>query len=216
MRRSPGSWHLRIRRRIERQDNPRPQMLGQYLTNAWHHLGTVSRHKWLVFEACARCGIPWRGLVHDTSKFSPDEFLVGINYYQTRSPNAAERHDRVFARMDSTRGAQQASLRILARRIRRRRWHAVWLPIPRAYMVRNAFCDRIAASKVYEKEHYTDASPLEYYKRELSSGAASDHPDSAAFFTRSCSNTLPNMARLKRCTTFVRTSSSRASCMRPA
>ena len=53
-------------------------------------------------------------------------------------------------------------------------------PIPTRYMV-EMLCDRIAASKVYEKEHYTDASPLEYYKRELSSGNIEIHPDSAAF-----------------------------------
>lgn len=162
--------------------NPRPHTIGQYLTNAWHHLATVSRHKRLVFEACARCGIPWQGLVHDLSKFSPDEFLVGINYYQgNRSPNAAERHEQGFSRG------------WIHHKGRNKHHYEYWLdvieggdgtlygcPIPTRYTI-EMLCDRIAASKVYEKEHYTDASPLEYYKRELSSGNIEIYPDSAAF-----------------------------------
>jgi len=35
-----------------------------------------------------------QGLLHDLSKYSPVEFLVGCKYYQgTRSPNNAERED---------------------------------------------------------------------------------------------------------------------------
>lgn len=178
---APGSWRPRGQTRTPRPIL-RPQTLGQYLTNAWHHLGTVSRHKWLVFEACARCGIPWQGLVHDLSKFSPDEFLVGINYYQgNRSPNAAERHDKGFSRG------------WIHHKGRNKHHYEYWLDVTKAEMARcmaapspraiwvEMLCDRIAASKVYEKEHYTDASPLEYYKRELSSGNIEIHPDSAAF-----------------------------------
>lgn len=177
----PGSWRPAWAD-PNAKTNPRPRTLGQYLTNAWHHLGTVSQHKRLVFEACARCGIPWQGLVHDLSKFSPDEFLVGINYYQgNRSPNAAERHDKGFSRG------------WIHHKGRNKHHYEYWLdvieggdgtlygcPIPTRYMV-EMLCDRIAASKVYEKEHYTDASPLAYYNRELSSGNIEIHPDSAAF-----------------------------------
>jgi len=35
----------------------------------------VVRHKWQVFKLCVKHGLIWRGLVHDLSKFLPDEFF---------------------------------------------------------------------------------------------------------------------------------------------
>lgn len=41
---------------------------------------------------CFRIGLYKQGLLHDLSKYSPTEFLVGAKYYQgNRSPNNAER-----------------------------------------------------------------------------------------------------------------------------
>ena len=40
-------------------------------------------------------------------------------------------------------------------------------PMPTRYVV-EMFCDRIAASRVYKKDAYTDRSPLEYYELEHS------------------------------------------------
>jgi hypothetical protein len=34
------------------------------------YLRYVLRHKWYAFKACRAVGIPWRGVVHDLSKFS--------------------------------------------------------------------------------------------------------------------------------------------------
>lgn len=42
-----------------------------------HHLKYlwyVLRHKWFVFVECRRMGISWLGIVHDWSKFLPDEW----------------------------------------------------------------------------------------------------------------------------------------------
>jgi hypothetical protein len=38
------------------------------------YLQYILRHKWFVFVACCRLGIPWLGIVHDLSKFSSKEF----------------------------------------------------------------------------------------------------------------------------------------------
>ena len=46
------------------------------------HLHVINRHKFLVFKLCCRVGIPFQGLVHDLSKFSPEEFFEGVKYYQ--------------------------------------------------------------------------------------------------------------------------------------
>ena len=56
------------------------------------HFKTITQHKEKVLEHCLRCGIPWQGLTHDLSKYSPTEFIPGALYYQgNRSPNERER-----------------------------------------------------------------------------------------------------------------------------
>ena len=58
----------------------------------WLHFKTITAHKLLVMKYCFRIGLYRQGLLHDMSKYSPAEFLVGCRYYQgTRSPNNAER-----------------------------------------------------------------------------------------------------------------------------
>lgn len=47
----------------------------------WRNLVYILRHKWFVFMACCQLGIPWRGLVHDLSKFRPDEFTAYARYF---------------------------------------------------------------------------------------------------------------------------------------
>ena len=39
------------------------------------HIALVTRHKNKVLYHCAKCGLLWRGLVHDMSKFSPTELF---------------------------------------------------------------------------------------------------------------------------------------------
>lgn len=54
---------------------------------AFKHLKTVLTHKRWVYHYCRLCGITWRGIKHDMSKFSPTEFGESIKYYTgTRSP----------------------------------------------------------------------------------------------------------------------------------
>lgn len=51
------------------------------------HLKTVLVHKYWVLHYASRLGYPWRGLVHDISKFSPEEFFEGVKYWNgKRSP----------------------------------------------------------------------------------------------------------------------------------
>lgn len=62
--------------------------LGEFSkSNAFKHFKTIMIHKWWVFVYCCRCGLIWRGIKHDLSKFSPTEFRESIKYYTgTRSP----------------------------------------------------------------------------------------------------------------------------------
>jgi hypothetical protein len=55
--------------------------------NAWNHFKTICKHKYWVGYYCFKAGIPWRGIKHDLSKFSPTEFCESVKYYQgTSSP----------------------------------------------------------------------------------------------------------------------------------
>lgn len=71
---------------------------GDISMKALKHLQTINHHKLLVMKHCFKVGLYKQGLLHDLSKYSPTEFLVGCKYYQgTRSPNNAEREaTRIF------------------------------------------------------------------------------------------------------------------------
>ena len=53
----------------------------------------------MVREGCFRVGLYRQGIMHDWSKYTPVEFLVGAKYYQgDKSPNNIERK-RAFIRI---------------------------------------------------------------------------------------------------------------------
>ena len=47
----------------------------------WNHLRTVQTHRKWVRHYCFLAGIPWRGLTHDLSKYSPVEFFESARYW---------------------------------------------------------------------------------------------------------------------------------------
>jgi hypothetical protein len=56
------------------------------------HFRTIAKHKLLVMKFCFKCGLIWRGLMHDNSKFGPTEFWASAKYWQSsRSPIDAEK-----------------------------------------------------------------------------------------------------------------------------
>jgi hypothetical protein len=48
------------------------------------YLHYVVRHRWFVFVAACRLGIPWRGFVHDLSKFRWSEWKPYADYFYGR------------------------------------------------------------------------------------------------------------------------------------
>lgn len=52
------------------------------MSKAWKHFKTITQHKFLVMQGCFRVGLYRQGLLHDLSKYSPTEFLVGAKYWQ--------------------------------------------------------------------------------------------------------------------------------------
>lgn len=127
------------------------------------HFRTITKHRHAVIRNCRRAGILWQGLRHDLSKYSPTEFIPGVKYYVgTRSPNELERMDKGY------------SAAWLHHKGRNRHHFEYWsdynpverrvgpVKMPLRYVI-EMVCDRMAASKIYLGDKYTDASALEYF-----------------------------------------------------
>ncbi|MGL5977976.1 MAG: DUF5662 family protein [Erysipelotrichaceae bacterium] len=140
------------------------------------HFNTITKHKYQVAKLCFKIGLYRQGLLHDLSKYSWIEFSSGVRHYQGhRSPIDAERE--LFG----------VSLGWLHHKGRNPHHWEYWMDnargglkpveIPLPYLA-EMFCDRVAASKIYLKDTYNDASPLNYYQNGLP--FVSLHPNSAA------------------------------------
>lgn len=119
----------------------------------------------MVIRHCFHAGIFWQGLRHDLSKYSPTEFIQGAKYYEgDRSPNAGERE------------ANGYSKAWLHHQGRNRHHFEYWqdynpktrykepVKMPLRY-VKEMFCDRVAASKIYYGTDYREDMPLAYYEK---------------------------------------------------
>ena len=59
-------------------------ILAKNIVAKWiKHFNLINRHKWVVFKLCCKAGIPFRGLVHDLSKYSPVEFFESARFYNS-------------------------------------------------------------------------------------------------------------------------------------
>ena len=149
----------------------------------WGHFKTITSHKLLVMRYCFACGLYRQGLLHDLSKYSPTEFWPGCRYFQgNRSPNEIERMDK---------GYSSAWLHHKGRNKHHLEYwidytagggHAMGgMKMPLNYVC-EMLCDRVAASRIYLKDAYTDAAPWEYYDH--SRGHYILHPDTRALLER--------------------------------
>ena len=150
--------------------------------NILHHFLTITRHRHAVIRNCIRAGIPVQGLQHDLSKYLPEEFLQGVRYYQgTRSPNEQERHENGY------------SIAWMHHKERNKHHFEYWtdydpvtrimspVKMPLRYVI-EMFCDRLAASRIYNGDNYDDSMPLEYFLK--GKGTRQIHPETSDFLER--------------------------------
>ena len=127
------------------------------------HFITITKHRHKVIAHTFRCGIGLQGLCHDLSKYSPTEFIPGARYYTgNRSPNEGERAEYGY------------SAAWLHHKGRNRHHYEYWYDIdpqkkiyvpvemPVRYL-KEMFCDRVAASKIYHKNDYDNSYPYNYF-----------------------------------------------------
>ena len=135
-----------------------------FLQRLTGHFMTITKHRHQVIRHCMKAGILWQGLRHDLSKYSLTEFIPGVKFYSgTRSPNEGERETFGY------------SLAWMHHKGRNKHHYEYWsdfniknhrnepVEMPYRYFA-ELFCDRVAASKIYNGDKYTDASPMEYYR----------------------------------------------------
>jgi hypothetical protein len=130
------------------------------------HSKTINAHKIMVMRHCFKVGLYKQGLLHDLSKYSPTEFIPGVKYYQgTRSPNNAQRE------------IEGCSSAWLHHKGRNKHHYEYWIDytgsgdailagmkMPVNYVI-EMFCDRVAASKIYNKEAYKDGDSFDYFMK---------------------------------------------------
>ena len=140
------------------------------LKSVMGHFRTITEHKILVMKGCFSIGLYRQGIMHDLSKYSPEEFIPGCIYYQGyRSPNNAEREAKGF------------SAAWLHHKGRNKHHYEYWVDystevkqaggiapvkMPKKYLA-EMIMDRIAASKIYNGDKYTDDMPLKYFERSM-------------------------------------------------
>lgn len=133
------------------------------IKNMIKHLKLITKHKLVVFKLSCMAGIPWRGLVHDISKYSPTEFFESVKYYVgTHSPISEAKKDK---------GYSEAWLHHKGRNKHHSEyWVDLEAPektpiIPYKY-VAEMLCDKLAAGIVYKGKKWTKEYQLKYWANE--------------------------------------------------
>ena len=133
------------------------------LTNIFKHFKLITHHKWVVFKLCCRIGEPWRGFMHDFSKYSPTEFFESVKYYTgTHSPILEARKDKGY------------SSAWLHHKGRNKHHTEYWIdnlsknptPIMPYKYAAEMICDKIAAGIIYTGKDWTKEYELQYWKKE--------------------------------------------------
>jgi hypothetical protein len=130
------------------------------MKNIVKHIKTVAKHRWIVFKLCCRVGIPWRGLVHDLSKFSPTEFWESTKYYVgIHSPIPEARKDKGYSQCWlHHKGVNKHHIEY---------WvdfdtKQVALVMPYKYAV-EMVCDNLSAGIVYNGKKWTQSTQYDYW-----------------------------------------------------
>ena len=128
--------------------------------NIFKHFHIINKHRFLVFKLSCKAGIPWRGLVHDLSKYSPTEFFESVKYYTgDKSPIMGAKKDKGYSNA------------WLHHKGRNKHHFEYWIDlnapiktpvIPYKYTV-EMICDTLAAGLTYQGKNWYPGYQLEYF-----------------------------------------------------
>lgn len=127
------------------------------------HLGTINKHRFLVFKLSIKAGIPFRGLVHDLSKYSFEEFFENMKYY-----NSKDKSPIMYCKK-----ANGYSKAWLHHKGHNKHHYEYWYDeettvkapiIPYKYTA-EMICDTLAAGMTYQGKNWTNDYQLNYFNK---------------------------------------------------
>lgn len=132
------------------------------MKNILKHLNLINKHRWIVFKLSIKAGIPFRGLIHDLSKYSPTEFFESVKYYNgSHSPILEARQIEGYSKA------------WLHHKGRNKHHSEYWYDsqardnypvIPYKYVV-EMICDKLAAGIIYNGTNWNNSTQKEYWKK---------------------------------------------------
>lgn len=128
------------------------------------HFILITKHKLLVFKLCIKVGIPWRGFMHDWSKYSPTEFFESVKYYTGKgSPiNECKKHNGYSLAWQHHKGRNKHHYEYWVDYLDK---GGIPIIIPYQYALEMC-CDMLVAGKIYMGKDWTEDYPLEYWNKE--------------------------------------------------
>lgn len=148
------------------------------MSKFFKHLKLVTKHRFEVFKLCCKCGLFWRGLVHDLSKFGRVEFWESVKYYTGHCSPIAE-----------CRRQNGYSIAWIHHKNRNKHHIEYWydrendvqMNMPYKYAV-ECVCDKIAATKCYNGKEYKSEMVLNHWSKLGSQAQTNDNMKT--FFTK--------------------------------
>lgn len=143
------------------------------------HLCVVNRHRFKVMCLCWRAGQFWRGVVHDLSKYSPEEFFEGVKYFSG-----------VYSPIKNCKIENGYSKAWLHHKGRNKHHYEYWYDydtdvmspiIPYNYFV-EMICDSLAAGIIYQGKNWNEEYQLTYWLKTREN--AKIHPKMDKLLTR--------------------------------
>ena len=131
------------------------------VSKMFKHFHTVNRHRFKVFTLCCRVGVPFRGLMHDLSKYYPQEFFESAKYYQGD-----------YSPITNCKRIEGYSKAWLHHKGRNKHHYEYWFDfdnrdeiiMPFKYFL-EMICDTYAAGMIYCKDKWTPEYQENYWKK---------------------------------------------------
>ena len=149
--------------------------------NFINHFKTVCIHKYYVFKYMTKTGYPFRGFMHDWSKFSPIEFFESVKYFDGKvSPIVRCKQANGYSlAWQHHKGTNPHHYEYWVDNLDN---GGVAIKIPYKYLV-ELICDYLAAGRTYHGKNFTYADELEWWKRKLANENPKIHHESENFIT---------------------------------
>lgn len=127
------------------------------------HLRVVNKHRFKVFCLCCKAGIPIRGLLHDLSKYSKEEFFETARYF-------GEGKFSPIRTCKQTKGYSNAWIH---HKNHNKHHYEYWYdynapvecPVMPLKYFKELVCDSIAAGLTYQGKNWTKDYQLSYWNR---------------------------------------------------